>query len=253
MADARSVSGSFFSSCSTNSGGSSLAPASVVVVVDEEALVDKEEVVVVVVKEVVAVFDNGADFCSPSSFVSLRASGVDAFVGVVSDEEAGKDVRLLPENVVEEFCCKTGNDVLLEVEQHVPVDFEVRDWIVAVDAQQPAGEIEVVDGEKVALDNGRTSKSSGRKKHHEFHLSLDVTAIDNPEVEAGVDGDGDGVCRDGGDTGAKDSDWVDVVSIDSNVSGDKDSGGGDSEDSNKDGKGADSDWLLFFLIVTAMC
>ena len=127
MADARSVSGSFFSSCSTNSGGSSLAPASVVVVVDEEALVDKEEVVVVVVKEVVAVFDNGADFCSPSSFVSLRASGVDAFVGVVSDEEAGKDVRLLPENVVEEFCCKTGNDVLLEVEQHVPVDFEVRD------------------------------------------------------------------------------------------------------------------------------
>ena len=128
MADARSVSGSFFSSCSTNSGGSSLAPASVVV--DEEALVDKEEVVVVVVvvvKEVVAVFDNGADFCSPSSFVSLRASGVDAFVGVVSDEEAGKDVRLLPENVVEEFCCKTGNDVLLEVEQHVPVDFEVRD------------------------------------------------------------------------------------------------------------------------------
>ena len=131
MADARSVSGSFFSSCSTNSGGSSLAPASVVVVVvDEEALVDKEEVVVVVVvvvEEVVAVFDNGADFCSPSSFVSLRASGVDAFVGVVSDEEAGKDVRLLPENVVEEFCCKTGNDVLLEVEQHVPVDFEVRD------------------------------------------------------------------------------------------------------------------------------
>ena len=83
MADARSLSGSFFSSCSTNSGGSSPAPASVVVVVDdEEALVVVGREEVVAVKEIVTLVGNCAvvvagkifnKFCSPSSFRNLPA------------------------------------------------------------------------------------------------------------------------------------------------------------------------------------
>ena len=72
------------------------------------------------------------------------------------------------------------------------------------------------------------SKSSGRKKHHEFHFSLDFVAIDNPEAGAGVGVDGDG-----GDSGDKDSGRVDVDSVDSDdgVCGGDPDGEDEEEDS----------------------
>ena len=240
MADARSANGSFFSSFSTNSGGSSLA-----VTAGDDVVADKEEVVVAL--------DNGSvvvackivnEFCSTSSDGSLRspaADDVDAFAAVIVDDDDAIVVFIdVEDEDVEECCSNTNsdNDDLLEVEEHSPVDIDVEDWIVVVDAQP--GATEVVAGEKVALDKGRMSKSSGRKKHHEFHFSLDATPNDNPEAGAVVDGDG----RDSGD---EDSGWVGVDSVDS------DDG---VSDGNPDGEGEDEedpdieDWLLFFLIVT---
>ena len=242
MADARSANGSFFSSFSTNSGGSSLAVAAGDDVVD-----DKEEVVAVVDDGSVVVAGKIVnEFCSTSSDGSLRspaADDVDAFAAVIVDDDAIVvfiDVEADQDEGVEECCSNTNsdNDDLLEVEEHGPVDIDVEDWIVAVDAQP--GATEVVAGEKVALDKGRMSKSSGRKKHHEFHFSLDAMPNDNPEAGAVVDGDG----RDSGD---EDSGWVGVDSVDSDdgvSDGDPDGEGEDEEDPDIE------DWLLFFLIVT---
>ena len=190
MADARSASGSIFSSFSTNSGGSSLADAVVVVLLDEKTVVVAEEEAVDVVLDRRVV----KEFCSSSSDrTSPAADDMDPVIVdddcatlVVKfdvDDEAGQDVCVLLK-VVEELCSntKSGNNDLLEVEQHGPLE-------IGVDSQ--LGEVEVFDGEKVALDKGRMSKSSGRKKHQEFHFSGDTTAIDNPEA---VDGDDNGFC-----------------------------------------------------------
>ena len=247
MADARSANGSFFSSFSTNSGGSSLA-----VTAGDDVVDDKEEVVVALGNgSVVVVGKIVNEFCSTSSDGSLRspaADDVDAFAAVVVDDDDAIvvfiDVEADQDEVVEECCSNTNsdNDDLLEVDEHGPVDIDIEDWIVAVEAQP--GESEVVAGEKVALDKGRMSKSSGRKKHHEFHFSLDATPNDNPEAGAVVDGD----VRDSGD---EDSGWVGVDSVDSDdgvSDGDPDGEGEDEEDSDI------GDWLVFFLIVTTnMC
>ena len=246
MADARSANGSFFSSFSTNSGGSSLAVAA-----GDDVFDDKAEVVAVVDDRSVVVAGKIVnEFCSTSSDGSLQSSAaddVDAFAAVIVDDDAIVvfiDVEADQDEGVEECCSNTNsdNDDLLEVDEPGPVDIDVEDWIVAVDAQP--GETEVVAGEKVALDKGRMSKSSGRKKHHEFHFSLDATPNDNPEAGAVVDGD----VRDSGD---EDSGWVGVDSVDSDdgVSGGDPDGEGDDEEDSDIG-----DWLVFFLIVTTnMC
>ena len=102
--------------------------------------------------------------------------------GRVVKDEAGPGV-CVSLKVVEELCSNSNSGIndLLEVEQHRPLE-------IGIDSQ--LGDVEVFDGEKVALDKGRMSKSSGRKKHQEFHFSGDDMDIDSPEA---VDGDDNGV------------------------------------------------------------
>ena len=112
MADARSFSGSFFSSCSTSSGGSSPADAGI----------DEEDVVVVVDEEEV-VLDGRVvkEFCLSSYRTSTAADDVDVVevddvgatvvVKVDIDEE---DVLVLLKVVELRSNTSSGDDNLLE-------------------------------------------------------------------------------------------------------------------------------------------
>jgi len=110
MAEARSASESFFSSCSTNSGGSSPADAGVdddvVVVVEEEAVLDGR-----VVKE----FGSSSYRTSPADddvdVVGVDDVGSTVVVKVDIDEE---DVLVLLKVVDFRSNTKSGNDNLLE-------------------------------------------------------------------------------------------------------------------------------------------
>ena len=247
MADARSFSGSFFSICSTNSGGSSTADAGV----------DEEDVVVVIEEEIVAeiVLDGRVieEFCSSSSDGISPATDDDADATIVVKVDINEeDIRVLLK-VGEELRSdnNSGNDDLLEVELHGPLEIGDEVWVVViVDAQ--LGEVEVVDGDKVALDRGRMSKSSGRKKHHEFHFSGDDMANDSPEA---VDGDDNGVCS----VGEYDSDWIGVDSLNRGESVCKDFEGSVSEDSDKedfedpDVEGPDEGDCFVLLLILLIC
>ena len=131
MADARSASGSIFSSFSTNSGGSSLADAGVVVVV----VVLIEEAVVVADEEAVDVVLGGrvVETCclSSSDGISPAADDLDAVVVddvgatvVVKVDIDEEDVLVLLKVVDLRSNTKSGNDNLLEYDGPFEIGFE---------------------------------------------------------------------------------------------------------------------------------